>query len=393
MTRTPLTLGYVPLLDASPLIVAEALGFAKEEGLSLTLKPAPSWAALRDLLAQGQVAAAQMLAPLPIAMALGLTAGPARFEALSVLNANGDVLGVSQTIAARLRDAGFAFDFVSARTAALALADVAGTEPLRIGVPFPFSMHTELVQYWLGADGVQLPFGFECRTVPPPLMAQALAAGEIDAFAVGEPWGSVAVERGVGTLILPGSAIWTFAPEKVLATRKGWADAHPDLAGPLLRAVWRAGQWLGEASNWMTASEVLAERGRIDVAPELIERALEGRITISPRGEERHTPHLIEFFAGAATFPWRSQAAWIGQQLARRYGLDPALADHEARAVFRPDIYRAHLRMAGADLPGASEKLEGALAAPTTVASERGRMILMADRFFDARVFDPALGR
>ena len=94
MTRRVLTLGYVPLLDAAPLIVADALGFAEEEGQSLQLLPAPSWSALRDMLAQEQVTAAQMLAPLPIAMALGLCPGPARFEALSVLNANGDVIGV-----------------------------------------------------------------------------------------------------------------------------------------------------------------------------------------------------------------------------------------------------------------------------------------------------------
>lgn len=390
MTRRGVTVGYVPLLDAAPLIVADALGFASEEGLTLRLVPAPSWSALRDMLALDQVTAAQMLAPLPIAMALGLSAGPARFEALSVLNTNGDVLGVSEPIAARLRDKGYAFDFVSAPAAAAALAAVAGPDPLRIGVPFAFSMHAELVHYWLGADGTRLPHGFACRTVPPPMMAQALAAGEIDAFAVGEPWGSVAVERGVGSLILPGSAIWSFAPEKVLATRQGWADANPDIAGPLLRCVWRAGRWLGDRANWMTASEILTGTGRLDVAPELIERVFEGRLLISPRGEERRTPHLIEFFAGAATFPWRSQAAWIGYQLAHRHGLPPDTSGVAARAVFRPDLYRAHLRQAGADLPGASEKLEGALAVPTAVASERGRLILLADRFFDARVFDPA---
>jgi two-component system, oxyanion-binding sensor len=58
--------------------------------------------------------------------------------------------------------------------------------------------------------------------------------------------------------------------------------------------------------------------------------------------------------------------------------------------VFRTDLYRTHLAAAGADLPGASEKLEGALTHPTPVSSERGRMILPADRFFDARIFDPA---
>jgi two-component system, oxyanion-binding sensor len=376
---TPLSLGYVPLVDAAPLIVAEALRFGAEEGLALTLSPAPSWAALRDMLAMGQVQAAQMLAPLPVAMALGL-AGPARFQALSVLNINGDVIGVSAAIASRMRAHGYTFDFTNAKTAAHALRAAAPTA-LRIGVPFPFSMHRELVAYWLGADP-------DIITVPPPRMAEALAAGEIDAFCVGEPWGSVAVDRGAGDLLIPGSAIWGFHPEKVLAVRDGWAEADPDLAGRLMRAVWRAGRWLGAAGNCMMASEILA--GPLGVTAEIIERSLTGQMVISTAGDEIHRPDLIEFFAGAATFPWRSQSAWIGVQLARRHGLDPAIAAQAARGVFRTDLYRTHLAAAGADLPGASEKLEGALAGPTPVSSERGRMILPADQFFDARIFDPA---
>lgn len=382
-------LGFVPLVDAAPLIVADALGFAEEEGLALDLVTAPSWAALRDMLATGQVTAAQMLSPVPVAMALGLGGSPARFEALSVLNANGDVIGVSNALAARMQASGYAFDFHDARAAGLALLAAAGPV-LRIGVPFPFSMHAELMHYWLSGLGVDLPEGLEVKTVPPPRMAEALAADEIDAFCVGEPRGSVAVDRGAGALLLPGSAIWAFAPEKVLATRAGWAEADPDLAGRLIRAVWRAGRWLGDARNMGVASELLAGSGRLAVSADLIERSLTGRMVITADGEERHVPGFIAFHAGAASFPWRSQAAWIGVRLARRYGLDPAMAVTAAQAVFRSDLHRLALAPTGADLPGASSKLEGALDHPTPVASERGRLILPPDRFFDARIFDPA---
>ena len=384
-----LAIGYVPLVDAAPLLVAEALGFAEEEGLTLTLHPAPSWAALRDMLASGQVAAAQMLSPVPVAMALGLGGSAARFEALSVLNVNGDAFAVSMTLAAKMRDAGHEFGFANALQAGQALLG-ASPRGLRIGVPFPFSMHVELVEYWLNGLNLPRPAGLEIISVPPPRMADALAAGEIDAFMVGEPWGSVAVEMGVAELLLPGSAIWAFAPEKVLATRQGWAEAEPDLAGPLLRAVWRAGRWLGLPGNHASASEILAAPGRLDVAPEVIERALSGRLVISPQGQERRTPGFMEFHAGAASFPWRSQAGWIAVQMARRFGLDPVAAAKAASAVFRSDLHRLHLAEVGADLPGASEKLEGALDHPTPVASARGKLILPRDRFFDARIFDPA---
>ena len=309
-----LALGYVPLVDAAPLLVAEALGFAEEEGLALTLHPAPSWAALRDMLASGQVAAAQMLSPVPVAMALGLGGSAARFEALSVLNANGDAFAVSLPLAGRMRAAGHAFDFADATRAGRALLAASGGA-LRIGVPFPFSTHVELVEYWLSGLNLPRPAGLEIITVPPPRMANALAAGEIDAFMVGEPWGSVAVEMGVAELLLPGSAIWAFAPEKVLATRQGWAAAEPDLAGPLLRAVWRAGRWLALAGNHASASEILAAPGRLDAAPEVIERALSGRLVISPQGQERRSPGFMEFHSGAATLRTDDQTCPASCQL------------------------------------------------------------------------------
>lgn len=384
-----LPIGYVPLVDAAPLLVAEALGFAEEEGLTLTLHPAPSWAALRDMLALGQVAAAQMLSPVPVAMALGLGGSAARFEALSVLNVNGNVFAVSLPLAAQMREAGHDFGFDDALQTGRTLLTVSDGA-LRIGVPFPFSMHVELVEYWLSGLNLPRPAGLEIITVPPPRMGDALAAGEIDAFMVGEPWGSVAVAMGVAELLLPGAAIWAFAPEKVLATRQGWAEAEPDLAGGLLRAVWRSGRWLGQKANHAAASEILAAPGRLRVAPEIIERALNGNLVISPQGQERRIPGFMEFHAGAASFPWRSQAAWIAVQMANRYGFNPVDAAKAASATFRSDLHRLHLAETGADLPGASEKLEGALAHSSPVASERGKLILPRDRFFDARIFDPA---
>jgi ABC-type nitrate/sulfonate/bicarbonate transport system substrate-binding protein len=380
-------LGFLPLVDAAPLILADAMGFAEEEGLALELVAAPSWSALRDLLAVGQVTAAHMLAPLPVALALGL-GGPARFEVLSVLNLNGNAIGVSTALAARMT--GHGFELNDAKAAGMALLEAAG-QGLRIGVPFAFSMHRELVHYWLERLGQALPDALQIITVPPPLMPDALAAGEIDAFCVGEPRGSVAVERGVGVLLLPTSAIWAAAPEKVLAAREGWAEAEPDLAGRLIRALWRAGRWLGQMENVSVATEILAQPGRLEVSPEIIERGLTGRLVVSPDGAERRVPGFLRFHDGAAGFPWRSQAAWIGARLAVRYGLDAMAAQDIAAGVFRSDLYRLHLGLAGADLPAASVKVEGSLGQPTPVASSRGKLILPPDRFFDAQVFDPGL--
>lgn len=252
------------------------------------------------MLALGQVDAAQMLAPVPVAIALGLARSPVRFEALSLLNLNGNVIGVSQDLARSMRDAGYGFDFSDAALAGRAL--VASTPAtLRIGVPYAFSMHVELLRYWLDACKVA-PDRYDIRTVPPPQMAKALAAGDIDVFCVGEPWGSMAVEIGAGALLLPCTAIWAAAPEKVLGVRAGWATAEPDLAGRLLRSVWRAGRWLGQGGNHMMAAEVLTAPGRLAVPPDLVERALTGQMVISTQGEERHTPGLSNFSPGPPRF-------------------------------------------------------------------------------------------
>ncbi len=385
-----LPVAYMPLVDAAPLIVAQEMGFAEAEGLSLELIPAPSWSSVRDMLAFGRVDAAHLLSVVPVAMALGLGGVTTALSAVSVLSINGNSIGVSRALEERLRGAGHDFGFSDAAAAGAALARVC-QDGFTIGAPFPFSMHVELLRYWFENTPLR-DVAVEIRIVPPPLMAQALADGEIDAFCVGEPWGSMSVEDGAGTLLLPGQAIWRAAPEKVLAVRNDWAEAEPDLLGRLMRAVWCAGRWLGPQGRKSTASEILARKGYLDLPAEIIERALSGHLTISPGGETRQVPGFLRFHSGAACFPWRSQAKWIASRLAARSGLDPITAQTRAAGVFRSDLYRHALKSVGAQMPGASEKLEGAIRHPMAVASGTGGLTLLPDLFFDGLIFDPAQG-
>lgn len=388
MKLVSVPVAYMPLVDAAPLIVAREMGFAEAERITLDLIAAPSWSSVRDMLAFGRVDAAHMLSPVPVAMAMGLGGVSTALSAVSVLSVNGNVIGVGSPLETKLREIGYSFDFADPVAAASALAQVSDG-PLVFGVPFPFSMHVELLRYWskataLGEDGIVI------RTVPPPLMASALAAGDVDAFCVGEPWGSVTVDSRAGALLLPGKAIWSFAPEKVLAVRSDWAETEPDLLGRLMRAVFKAGKWLSAPESRTAASSLLARKEYLDLAPELIDCALSGRLTTTSQGDQRQVDGFLEFNGGAATFPWRSQAKWIGQQLAPRAGLDRDAAMALAAGVFRSDLYRQELGAVTSDMPGASEKLEGSLTNETAVASETGRVILHPDRFFDGRIFDPS---
>lgn len=389
MSLRPLDLGYVPLVDAAPLIIAHEIGFAAEEGLGLRLHRERSWASLRDKLVWGHYQATHMLAPVPIAQSAGLAGMATAIDALLVLSVNGNTIGVRPEIAAQMHAEGL--DFLDAGATGRALVAAAHGR-LRVGVPFPFSMHAELIHYWIDSLGPEAREIVDIRTVPPSQMDRAVADDEVDAFCVGEPWGSVAVESGVAELVLPSAAIWRFAPEKVLAVRRDWCTAHPQTASALMRAVWLAGRWLAEADNITTVAEILGRSEYLNVAPEIIERPLAGRLEVNRRGSQRRVPAAIEFFDGAAQFPWRSQALWIAEALARRTGHDRAHLRRVARACFRSDLYRAVLGPAGADLPGASEKLEGSLSHRSEAASTLGRLLLGPDSFFDGRIFDPSVG-
>ena len=300
---TPLRLAFVPLLDAAPVIVALEMGFAGEEGLALDLTRAPSWSSVRDMLAFGQVEAAHMLSPAPVAMALGLGGVASPISALMVLSLNGTTIGVGNALAQKLKDASHRFDFADASAAGTALVAASQSERLRIGVPFPFSMHAELLYVWLSASGLIAPQMAEIRTVPPPMMADALAAGDIDAFCVGEPWGSLAVENGAGVLLLPGRSIWTAAPEKVLAVRSQWAADEPVLAARLMKALYKAARWLGEDGSRTALAEILSRPDYLNLPTEIIDRGLTGHLVINARGDSRSCPGFVNFFAAPPPSP------------------------------------------------------------------------------------------
>lgn len=383
---TPLSVAYMPLVDAAPVILAEELGFAEGEGLRLDLKPAPSWSSVRDMLAFGRAEAAHLLSPVPVAMAMGLGGVSTPVSAVSVLSVNGNTIGVNRDIASRLRAAGHDFAFDDPVAVAKALS--ATCTELTIGVPFPFSMHALLLRYWI--EGTALAdLSINIRTVPPPMMAAALASGAIDGFCVGEPWGSVAVEAGLAALLLPGRAIWQHAPEKVLTVRTDWAEAEPDLTGRLMRAVWRAGAWLSQPESATTAAQILSRKTYLDLPTEVIERALTGQMVVTPEGDQRHVEGFLGFHSHLASFPWRSQAKWIAHRLHLTSAPDtPANLDSWAE-VYRSDIYRQAL--AGvAEMPGNSEKLEGAIRHAQHVDTDRGEEVILPDGFFDRRIFDPS---
>ena len=67
-----LRIGFIPLNDATALLVAVDKGFTAEEGLDVDLVREVSWSNVRDKLNIGLFDAAHLIAPVAIASSLGL---------------------------------------------------------------------------------------------------------------------------------------------------------------------------------------------------------------------------------------------------------------------------------------------------------------------------------
>lgn len=390
---TELSAGFLPLTDSAILIAARELGFAEAEGISLNLVCETSWANVRDKLAVGQFEISHALAPMPIASNLGLTPFDTRLIAPMALGLGGNAIMVGNALLAKMQDRS-GFSGLDAKAAGRALFEVVaagksrGDKPLQFGVVHPFSGHNFELRYWLSASGIAPDADIEIVILPPSLMADALASGQIDGYCVGEPWNSVGVARAAGRIVTTKSSIWASSPEKVLAVREDWADKNAETLHALLRALYRSAEWCAQPSNHLELASLLSSPAYLGQPAEVILPALNGSIlgpSASGGGRDFFQPH-----ARAATFPWQSHALWFYSQMVRCGYVNHTPAHAEiARRSYRPDIYRTVMSGIGAPVPSANSKVEGALTEMTAVGVSSQFLYLGPDGFFDGMVFDP----
>lgn len=388
-----LTIGFVPLVDACLPILAREHGFAEDEGVSLFFVKDMSWATVLDRLLYGHSDAAHLVAPLAIATTLGRGRPAQPLSVPFVLGLNGNAITLRPDLAAQVAPHGRLGDPATVGAALKQVAEVrrAAGNPLRFGVVHRYSSHNYMLRYWLAACGIRPDQDVEISTVPPPFCADALEAGEVDGICVGEPWNSVAVERGVGQIVLATAQIWRRGVEKVLALREPVLEDKREAVVLAIRALVRAGKHFVDPANWDANAAILARPEYLDGNPAIIKRAIADRMLLSRGGEIVPFPDFMFQYREAANFPWVSQAEWLYSQMVRWDDLpyDPADAAKAAR-VFRPDVYRGALMGTGEPLPGASSKVEGSVGQTTAVGTQQGRITLESNRFFDGAVFDPA---
>jgi two-component system, oxyanion-binding sensor len=375
MTGQPLRIGFIPLVDAAALIVAVDKGFAADEGLDVTLVREVSWSNVRDKLNIGLFDAAHLLAPVAIASSLGLGHVKVPIVAPFNLGLNGNAITVSPALHAAIMDQidGDPFDPMAT---ALALSGVvgarrkSGAEPLTFGMTFPFSTHNYQLRFWMAAGGVDPDEDVRMVVLPPPYMVDSLANGHVDAFCVGAPWNSVAVDLGVGHILHFVSDILVRAAEKVLAVRQSWSERNPAVLAALIRAHVRAAEFIEDPHHRAEAARILAQPERIGVDADVIRRTLDGRLKISPDGTMRESSRYLLVGREGAAKPDPVQAAWLYAQMVRwgQTSISPE-ALKVAKAVFRPDLYDAALGFQGNAGNGGSDAI-GAFVGPAFDADD-----------------------
>jgi len=386
--------GFMPLFDSAVLVAAREIGFAEREGVDLTLHRETSWANIRDRIAIGHFDVAHMLGPMPIACNLGLTPLSSDTIVPFALGLGGNCVTVSNAVWDGMTRHGAEPDLEPMRAGTALRSFIAqrsgsGLDPLRFAVTHPHSGHHYELGYWLAACGIDPQRDVDIVIVPPPFMADALAAGRIDGYCVGEPWNSASIARGTGHIATVKAAIWRNSPEKVLGARKSWAVENGDALSALLRALHLSARWCQDAQNRSELASLMARPEFLGLPPDMQMPILSGRLNVGG-GTLRQVEDLFVPFDKAANFPWKSHALWFYTQMVR-WGQIEHIATHAqiARDCYRPDLYRAALKPLGVALPGANAKVEGALKTATPVGSAGASLVLGPDGFFDGQMFDP----
>lgn len=384
------------LTDCAPLVIAKERGFFAAAGLSVELSPEASWANIRDKVAAGVLDGAQMLAAMPIAATLGLGSISRPAIAPLSLDLNGNAVTVSNALYGMLESAASPQDSRPVRMA-MAFAKLvdegkrSGRAPFTIATVFPFSTHNYELRYWLASAGINPDEDLNLVTIPPPQMVAQLEAGKIDGFCVGEPWNTLAVQRGIGTVAVANHSIWNNAPEKVFAVNADWAAENPGTLQAILRALISAARWIDHPGNRTETVHVIAGESCIGVPTEAVTPSMSGRFHMRAGSEAVLLPDFNVFYRYAAGFPWISHAEWIVTQMYRWGQINTPLDIRKiAEKVYRPELYRQAAAKLGISVPVASRKTEGGHETGWQLDGTLGPIEMGPDLFMDGRTFDPA---
>ncbi len=326
----PLRLGFVPLTDAAPLIVAQELGCFARRGLSVQLSREVGWATIREKIIYRELDAAHAPAPMLWATHFGIGCPPSEVLTALVLNRHGNAL----TLSHRLRPA----DVADAASFQALIRSRHGENRFTFGAVFPFSSHYLFLRRWLTAKGIHPDRDVRIVIVPPAQMFRNLAAGTLDGYCVGEPWNSLAVREGAGWCPAWSAAQAPGHLEKILMVTRRFAEKRAAEHEALVAAIAEACAWCDEPLHREPLATLLSGPRYLNLPARVIAPALLGRFN-SGHGRTEAIPDFHVFQRGNANVPAVDHARALQRDLVAAGLLEPPPA-HLPALLFREDLHR-----------------------------------------------------
>lgn len=352
--KRELRIGFLPLTDCAVLVAAQERGFFEKYELQVDLQREVSWANIRDRVAFGELDAAQMLAPMPLAATLGIDGLGIPMQTAMSLGLNGSAITVANALMHQIREQ-FPGHLQTSplRATGLKALHAKLQRKLVFGCVYPFSQHYYLLRAWLQDGGLDLNTEVTIQVIPPSQMVQALAAGQIDGYCAGEPWNQIAVQQGIGWVAASSYDLMHNGPEKVLGITQTWADAHPDTHLALVSALLEAAIWLDDARNRLLFAETLASPGYLDVPIMSLCAPLQGYYRYALHEPERYVPDFHVFARYAANVPWHTHGEYFLTCMQEAGQLNQPIeqAREVLAQVYRVDFYRLAAKELGLAYP------------------------------------------
>ncbi|GGC54273.1 ABC transporter substrate-binding protein [Chelatococcus reniformis] len=293
-TRTPVRVGFVPVIGASALYVLDKAGWAADAGLAIVTTKFDSGPAAISALASGTLDVLAIgVAPVAVAYAKGID--------VKVVSAAG--IGGSMFVAGDPLAKAFAAQRDPAKAFAAFRADQ-GRKPKIATLP-PGAVPTTAFKYWLKQHAV-VTDDLEIVTMGIEAAQQAMLAGAVDGGQVLEPAATIVQSRDPRFKpIVTAPQMFPDIPGVVLAATGAFARSHADALDTLLRLAIRATDLIrarpGEAAPYVQQA---LGGGLVEVG--VMARALASpaiSFLIDPRAIVPTTRHMLAFQAELGDFP------------------------------------------------------------------------------------------
>jgi len=291
--KRDLKIGFIPITCATPIIMADPMGFYRRHGLNVEVIRTAGWAVIRDRSIAREYDAAHMLAPMPVAMSLGIgVAQPIPFAVAAIENVNGQAI----TLANKHRERRNPRDW----------------RGFRFAVPFDFSIHNYLLRAYVAEAGLDPDRDIQIRSVPPPEMVANLRADNIDGYLGPDPFNQRAVFDGVGFIHVLTRELWDGHPCCAFAVPRSMITDTPNTYAALLRAIVEATAYSDNQANRREVAAAISGPNYLNQPQTVVEQVLTGTFA-NGLGQVVRQPNRIGF----DPFPWHSMAIWILTQMRR----------------------------------------------------------------------------